>query len=155
MDFVVEKAAELGATMLWPLECARAVVRDPGEERLARWRRLALRRHQAEPDAAADGDSAAAFGCRGGPRSAKRDPRGRLHRRRRAARRRSFAATRPRAMLIACGPEGDFDPAEYAAMEAAGFVAAGLGPNRLRSETAALAALSVAAGALDEIERGI
>ena len=63
--------------------------------------------------------------------------------------------TRPRAMLIACGPEGDFDAAEYAAMETAGFVAAGLGPNRLRSETAALAALSVAAGALDEIERGI
>jgi 16S rRNA U1498 N3-methylase RsmE len=40
-------------------------------------------------------------------------------------------------------------------MEAAGFVAVGLGPNRLRSETAALAALSLAAGAMDEIERGI
>jgi 16S rRNA U1498 N3-methylase RsmE len=36
-------------------------------------------------------------------------------------------------------------------MAAAGFVAAGLGPNRLRSETAALAALSIAAGVLDEI----
>jgi RsmE family RNA methyltransferase len=58
-------------------------------------------------------------------------------------------------MLIACGPEGDFDAAEGGAMEAAGFVAVGLGLNRLRSETAALAALSLAAGALDEIERGI
>jgi 16S rRNA (uracil1498-N3)-methyltransferase len=62
---------------------------------------------------------------------------------------------RPRATLIACGPEGDFDAAEYAAMHTAGFVAAGLGPNRLRSETAALAALSLAAGALDEIDKGI
>jgi len=61
----------------------------------------------------------------------------------------------PHALLIACGPEGDFDASEYATMQAAGFVAAGLGPNRLRSETAALAALSLAAGALDEIEKGI
>jgi 16S rRNA (uracil1498-N3)-methyltransferase len=58
-------------------------------------------------------------------------------------------------MLIACGPEGDFDAAEYAVMQAAGVAAVGLGPNRLRSETAALAALSLAAGALDEIDRGI
>ena len=42
MDFVVEKAAELGASELWPLVCARGLVRAPGTERLARWRRLAL-----------------------------------------------------------------------------------------------------------------
>jgi len=58
---------------------------------------------------------------------------------------------RPRAIILACGPEGGFDQAETAALAAAGFVAAGLGPNRLRSETAALAALSIAAAVLDEI----
>ena len=42
MDFIVEKAAELGASELWPLVCARGLVRSPGAERLARWRRLAL-----------------------------------------------------------------------------------------------------------------
>jgi 16S rRNA (uracil1498-N3)-methyltransferase len=42
MDFIVEKAAELGASELWPLVCARGLVRSPGVERLARWRRLAL-----------------------------------------------------------------------------------------------------------------
>src|ERR1700685_1453265 len=42
MDFIVEKAAELGAAELWPLACARAVVQSPGAERLKRWRRLAL-----------------------------------------------------------------------------------------------------------------
>jgi RsmE family RNA methyltransferase len=58
---------------------------------------------------------------------------------------------RPRAIILASGPEGGFVQTETAAMAAAGFVAAGLGPNRLRSETAALAALSIAAGVLDEI----
>jgi RsmE family RNA methyltransferase len=50
--------------------------------------------------------------------------------------------------LIAVGPEGDFDDAERAKAANAGFVAAGLGPNRLRSETAAIAAVSIAAGSL-------
>ena len=54
------------------------------------------------------------------------------------------------AILVACGPEGDFDDAERARMAAHGFVEAGLGPNRLRSETAALAALSIVAGSLAE-----
>jgi 16S rRNA (uracil1498-N3)-methyltransferase len=154
MDFLVEKAAELGASALWPLECAHAVVRNPGDERLARWRRLALaaakqslspRQMQIRPSiSVADAvrevpKETLAMVCAEGalPLSAM------------------IRRVRPRAMLIACGPEGDFDAAESAAMEAAGFVAVGLGPNRLRSETAALAALSLAVGALDEIERGI
>jgi 16S rRNA (uracil1498-N3)-methyltransferase len=56
----------------------------------------------------------------------------------------------PRAILIAVGPEGDFDDDERAKAAKAGFVAAGLGPNRLRSETAALAAVSIAAGLLHD-----
>ncbi|HVA82005.1 MAG TPA: RsmE family RNA methyltransferase, partial [Candidatus Binataceae bacterium] len=51
---------------------------------------------------------------------------------------------RPRAILIAIGPEGDFTPDEIAAALSAGFIAAGLGPARLRSETAAIAALAIA-----------
>jgi 16S rRNA (uracil1498-N3)-methyltransferase len=154
MDFLVEKAAELGASALWPLECARGVVHQPGNERLARWRRLAmaaakqsLAPHQMEirpPISVAEAarevpKETLAMVCAEGatPLSAV------------------VRSARPRAMLIACGPEGDFDAAEGGAMEAAGFVAVGLGLNRLRSETAALAALSLAAGALDEIERGI
>jgi 16S rRNA (uracil1498-N3)-methyltransferase len=154
MDFLVEKASELGASALWPLECARGVVRKPGNERLARWRRLAtaaakqsLAPHQMEirpPISVADAarevpKETLAMVCAEGAAPLAAVVRG----------------ARPRAMLIACGPEGDFDAAERRAMEAAGFVAVGLGPNRLRSETAALAALSLAAGALDEIERGI
>lgn len=154
MDFLVEKAAELGASALWPLECVRAAVRDPGKERLARWRRLAvaaakqsLAPRQMEirtPVSVADAvrevpKETLAMVCTEGaaPLSAV------------------IRHARPGTMLIACGPEGDFDAKEFAAMGAAGFIAVGLGPNRLRSETAALAALGQAAGALDEIERGI
>jgi len=154
MDFMVEKAAELGAASLWPLECARAVVRNPGIERLMRWRRLALAATKqslssyameirppltvAEAAREVPKETLAVFCTEGG------EPLSAVVRR-----------MRPRALLIACGPEGDFDPAEYAVMQAAGFAATGLGPNRLRSETAALAALSLAAGTLDEIDRGI
>src|SRR5260370_10942362 len=42
MDFVVEKAAELGAAELWPIVSANAIVRAPGRERINRWRRLAV-----------------------------------------------------------------------------------------------------------------
>ena len=61
---------------------------------------------------------------------------------------------RPRAIILACGPEGGFDDDETATMRSGGFIATALGPNRLRSETAALAALSIAAAALDERYRG-
>ena len=152
MDFLIEKAAELGAAAIWPLICARAVVRDPGVERLARWRRLALAaakqslaprtvelcapRTVAEMAAAIPSATLALLCAEGG-----------------AALGAAIRRARPRAILIACGPEGDFAPDERAALDAAGFAAVGLGPRRLRSETAALAAIAIARGALDEIDR--
>lgn len=45
--------------------------------------------------------------------------------------------------LILIGPEGDFDPTEIRATLDAGFIPVTLGDNRLRTETAALYALSV------------
>jgi 16S rRNA (uracil1498-N3)-methyltransferase len=149
MDFIVEKAAELGAAELWPLTSARGLVHSPGAERIARWGRLAL-------TAANQSQSAAAMEVRspiglddmisGVPPKALAvicaqgaKPFGELIRR-----------VRPRAVLIAVGPEGDFDDEERAKAAKAGFVAAGLGPNRLRSETAALAAVSIAAELLHD-----
>ncbi len=153
MDFLVEKAAELGAAELWPIVSARAVARSPGPEKIARWRRLAT---------AASKQSLGAFpmeiraplslaglirivpgdtlrvSCAIGGR-----PLGAVIRR-----------ARPARILIVCGPEGDFDREEQAMAEAAGFVRVGLGPNRLRSETAALAALSIAGDAIDELDGG-
>ena len=149
MDFVVEKAAELGASELWPIVCARGLVRLPGAERLARWRRLALAAAKQSQSAAAmevrsplgvddmirgvPPGTLAVICARGGK------PLGEVIRR-----------VLPRGILIAVGPEGDFDDEERAKAANAGFVAAGLGPNRLRSETAALAAVSIAAGLLHD-----
>src|SRR5215469_3950851 len=39
MDFIVEKAAELRASELWPLVCADGLVCSRGAERGSRWRR--------------------------------------------------------------------------------------------------------------------
>ncbi len=151
MDFLVEKVAELGASELWPLLCARSVVRAPGAERLARWRRLGLAAakqsqspSQIEVRApieferlirAVPPDTLAVLCCYAG------EPLGDVIRR-----------LQPRAILIAIGPEGDFDDGERSMAASAGFVAAGLGPNRLRSETAAIAAVSIAAASLGGCE---
>jgi 16S rRNA (uracil1498-N3)-methyltransferase len=153
MDFIVEKAAELGASELWPVSCARGIVQTPGRERLERWRRLALAAAK-QSLSAAPMEVRAPRGFDAMLRAVPKDalavicamgaePVAGLIRR-----------LRPRTILIACGPEGGFDERETAAALRAGFVQAGLGPKRLRSETAAIAALSVTAGALDELSEG-
>jgi 16S rRNA (uracil1498-N3)-methyltransferase len=48
----------------------------------------------------------------------------------------------PRSLAIAIGPEGGFAEIEVAAARSAGALVVNLGPNILRIETAALAALS-------------
>jgi 16S rRNA (uracil1498-N3)-methyltransferase len=146
MDLVVEKAGELGASDLWPIVCAHGLVKSPGAERLSRWRRLAISAAKQSlaprPMEVRDplqfsglirempADTLAIICERGA------DSLGEVIRR-----------LAPRAILIATGPEGDFGRDELAAAHAAGFIAAGLGPNRLRSETAAIAALSIVTGA--------
>jgi len=153
MDLMVEKAAELGASEFWPLICARSRSHSPGSERLARWRRLAL--------AAAKQSLAPRPMEVAAPRSFQEviaaPPPGRLAiicRPGEPPLARIIREANVRDLLIVCGPEGDFDPAEAASAERAGFRPAGLGPNRLRSETAAIAALSIAAAALEEIAEG-
>jgi 16S rRNA (uracil1498-N3)-methyltransferase len=162
MDFMVEKTVELGATELWPMLCARGVVRAPGLERIARWRRLALAAAKQSlaptppvihpPISFADlidgvvkdtlamshDDQPLRLICRAGAEPIASAIRNR----------------RPRGVLLACGPEGDFDDEEIALAKRAEFMPVGLGHNRLRSETAALAAVSMAAAILDEIRAG-
>jgi len=149
MDFLVEKAAELGASELWPLVCARGLVRSPGAERLARWGRLALAAAKQShspvamavraPVALDDLIRGVAPGTLAVICTQGGEPLAEVIRR-----------VHPRAILIAVGPEGDFDDAERTRLANAGFVAARLGPNRLRSETAALGAVSIAQGMLHD-----
>jgi 16S rRNA (uracil1498-N3)-methyltransferase len=163
MDFIVEKAAELGVTELRPMLCARSVVRAPGAERIERWRRLALAaaKQSLAPVAMElhrpvnfadliDGLATDTL-AGGGPEAA---PLKMIC----AMGAESIATVvrrlKPRAIVVACGPEGDFTGEELALARRAGFVAVGLGNNRLRSETAALAAVSVAAAMFDELRTG-
>ena len=155
MDYLVEKAAELGVTELWPLLCERSVVRDPGFERLARWQRLAsaAAKQSLAPaalqirkpaqftdlietytkDRLADDQAMLRLICVQGAEPIATV----MHR------------NRPHGLVIVCGPEGDFTEAELAFAKVAGFVGVGLGNNRLRSETAAIAAVAIAGALLE------
>ncbi len=150
MDFLVEKAAELGATALLPLLSQRSVVPAPGPDRIERWRRLATaaakqslgpRRMIIRPPLTVAGlvqdvaKETLAVVC--SPAGGALGP--------------LLRDARPSALILVCGPEGGFAPNEVALMRAAGFHEASLGRYRLRTETAALAALSIAAGVRDEL----
>ncbi len=154
MDFLVEKAAELGAAELWPVLCERGVVREVGGERLARWRRLAT---AAAKQSLAPRPTEVIAPLKLGD-LIRRLNEGRLCVVLSAgapALSAILREARKRALLLLCGPEGDFTDEELATVRAAGFLPAGLGGRRLRSETAALAALSIAAGALDELDGAV
>lgn len=144
MDYLVEKATELGVHMIQPLQCERSVLRLAGERaqrKREHWQAIAaaaaeqcgrtlvpqvadvltLQRFLAQP-----------------PDVALRlllspaDDAPPLH----------AVAADAQALLTLSGPEGGLSPAEEAAARAAGFVPARLGERVLRAETAPLAVLA-------------
>lgn len=134
MDFLVEKATELGASER-PLRCARGVARAANEQSLAA-RPMRVGAPLAHDLILSMPDDTLPLVCRMGAEPLYPALRG----------------ARPKAVLLACGPEGDFDEAEFAILLGAGFTPVGLGNGRVHSETAALAALSITRAALDELE---
>ena len=151
MDWLVEKATELGVASLQPLHTAHSVLRLSGEratKKQAHWQSVAV---------------AACEQC-GGNRVPAVQPVADL-----AAWLRDSegiaplrfvlslaAGTRPLAdalcdqpanapVLFLSGPEGGLSPTEEQQARAAGFLPVTLGPRVLRAETAALAALALAA----------
>lgn len=150
MDWLVEKAAELGVASLQPLIAERNVLRLQGERALRKqehWQAIAIaaceqsgrnrvpRVHALEPLSTwlptADAGARAVLSL-----AADAEP---LHR----------LAGLPSVLLLS-GPEGGLTPAEEQAARASGFVPVTLGPRVLRADTAplaALAALTLAAGA--------
>lgn len=140
-DWVIEKATELGVSEFWPLLCARGEV-EAGENKLERWRRLAL--------------AAMKQSCRSflpiihAPLTFEtmcqqsRDYQLGLfaHEGSDEAARRLAHAALPRKTLIAIGPEGGFTEEEIQQARAANMQTLSLGPRRLRSETAGLVAVT-------------
>lgn len=146
MDFVVEKGTELGARAFVPFFCERTIVRDVGEEKLARWRRLA--RTAAQQSGRRDVPQVldplsydtllstfedydvVLFAWELAPLQALRET--------------LFSALPERAVVLAViGPEGGFTHSEAAAAFERGAVAISLGPRILRTDTAAIALLAV------------
>lgn len=147
MDWIVEKAVELGVAAVQPLAAQRSVVRlsgDRADKRLAHWQavvvsaseqcgrnRLAdvapvqdLARWVARPDA--------------GTRIL-------LSPRADASLAQWVRATPAQDVTLLVGPEGGFTDAEEEAALAAGALPLSMGPRVLRTETAGLAALAILA----------
>ena len=147
MDFVVQKATELGASRIVPLLAERAVVRvDParGSAKAERWRRIAQEAARqcgrSDVPRVEEPQRWEAF-LRGvaeepGRRGLLLDPE-------ETSLRLGAAARGAGRILLTVGPEGGFSPRERESALRAGMLAVGLGPRVLRTETAGLAALSV------------
>lgn len=150
MDWIIEKAVELGVAGIQPLAARRSVVRLSGEraeKRHAHWQGVIEaaaeqcgRNRLAQLAPVADFGSWLAAPGLDAPRI--------LFSPRATQSLAGWArATPPQALTVLVGPEGGFTPEEEAAALASGALALSLGPRVLRTETAGLAALA-ALGAL-------
>ena len=151
MDFVVQKAVELGATAFYPVITEHVVVRYDAKKaaaKAARWQKIAdeaakqcgrrvlmsvaevapLSSLLQNADLFAASDAAAIFCYEGEEEQSMRT---------------ALRALTARRIVLIVGAEGGFSPAEAAAIQAAGAQSVSLGRLILRAETAALAALSV------------
>lgn len=151
MEWIIEKATELGVSEIYPLVTERTVVRleiDEARSKQEKWQRVAIEACKQcgqnwLPTVHVPG-SLSAFMVKSGavdlPLVAAIEP-GALRLKRWLAQRPS----RPRSAAVLVGPEGDFAPAELAAARAGGFLPISLGPIILRAETAAIYSLSILA----------
>ncbi len=143
MDLVVEKATEVGATSIVPLLTERGVV-NPREGKVGRWRRVAEAAARQSlrlrvPEVAEPVPFAAAVSrvvengvlLHNGPGI------------------RPVEAVVGSSAVLFVGPEGGWSEGELLLAEQAGIVFGGLGPYRLRSETAGIIAVARALAALE------
>ncbi|HEX7325737.1 MAG TPA: 16S rRNA (uracil(1498)-N(3))-methyltransferase [Rhodanobacteraceae bacterium] len=146
MDWIVQKAVELGVARIAPVTTERSEVKltaARSAKRAEHWRGIVIAAceqcgRNSVPDIDAVASLPAWLRANANLAPAQRwmlHPDGTTQLR--AAR---IDPVQP--MLLAIGPEGGFGPADVAALQAAGFHAAMLGPRILRTETAGTAALA-------------
>jgi 16S rRNA (uracil1498-N3)-methyltransferase len=149
MDWLVEKATELGVSGLQPLMTERSVLRLSGEraeKKVAHWHSVAVAASEqcggnrvppVQPVSTLSAWLAHLPVTGGGARLLlSLQPHS-------PGLREAVAALAPDAPItLLSGPEGGLSPAEEEAALASGFVAVSLGQRTLRAETAALAALA-------------
>ena len=149
MDWLVEKATELGAAALTPVLTERSALRLAGERALkkrAHWQAVATAAsEQSGRNRLLDVREQLSFQELIGTPDAAVDTRWLLSLDPAAPRLHRLAATLAddAPVTLLSGPEGGLSPAEEAAARAAGFAPVHLGPRVLRAETAPLAALAV------------
>ena len=144
MDFIIQKASELGVQRIVPLLCEFSVVRLDGAElqrRTDHWRGVAIAAcEQCGRNRVPLVEPAASFeaACQG------EDAAGELRLMLLPQARDSLAALTPglRAATLLVGPEGGLSNREQLLAQRGGFRACRLGPRILRAETAPLAALA-------------
>ena len=150
MDWLVEKATELGAASLQPLVCERSVLRLSGEradKKQAHWQAIAVSACEQSgrnrvPAVARPHDFAR--WCEA-PDPASEGPMLRLVLSLQADARplsEVIAGRSTDPVLLLSGPEGGLSPQELDTAQARGFVPVTLGARVLRAETAPLAALA-------------
>jgi 16S rRNA (uracil1498-N3)-methyltransferase len=154
MDLAIQKATELGVAAIVPVLSARSVVRLAGDRagrRLAHWQAVAISACEqcgraSVPDIRPPADLDAALAALPGDLiRALPDP-GAVA---------AFADLPPpvAGLALLIGPEGGLEAAERRAAEAAGFRPVRLGPRILRTETAAIAAVTLAQGLWGDLGR--
>ncbi|MCB1678559.1 MAG: 16S rRNA (uracil(1498)-N(3))-methyltransferase [Halioglobus sp.] len=142
MDWVVQKATELGATELTPLYTGRTEVKLDGarsDRKVRHWQQVAIsaceqcgrNRLPAVHTPQRLGDWLTAT---------RAERRLVLHHRAAPS---AAAGERPASVALLIGPEGGLDDGEILAAERAGFQPLQLGPRVLRTETAPLAAIAI------------
>jgi 16S rRNA (uracil1498-N3)-methyltransferase len=157
LDFIVQKATELGAARIIPVTTARAVARlDAGAirtmSRRARWQKIAREasRQSGRLDVPeVEGVAALSTALAASPKDALKLML--WEGARQTSLRSQLPAKPPQQIVIAIGPEGGFTVEEVEAARHAGFIAVGLGPRILRTETAALVVLSILGYALGDL----
>ena len=142
MDWVVQKATELGVSAITPLRSERTEVRLSGEraeKKLRHWQQIATSaceqcgRNRLPNIQPAQNLAQWVSGV-------EADTRLLLHHRASSA---HTDATSPSSIALLVGPEGGLSPDEITAAEQAQFSSLQLGPRVLRTETAPLAAIAI------------
>lgn len=151
MDWIIEKAVELGATAIIPIAAQRSVLKLSGErlhKRVEHWRRITRAAceqcgrnrlpHVAPPCSLADwlktpGDEALRLLCHPDAATALQP---------------TLAAAAPRHLQLLVGPEGGWTDEELELARRHGVSAVRHGPRILRTETAGLALIAAATALL-------
>ncbi len=155
MDFIIQKATELGAAEIQPLQSDRTIARyddaqGEGESKREKWQQIAIEAAKQcgqnwLPRIGLPVTPKEFFATRAKEydlmliaslQPDARHPRNWL-------REYEPPAQPPKSALVLVGPEGDFTPAEVSLAKSAGCHPISLGPIILRTETAALYCLSV------------